>query len=236
VSFRDRLLATLRAIAPVFDEPGVMVIGSEVPNLLEESAAASLVVSQDVDVGVTLAAHASVKRLLPELVAFRPHDEEPSVLIPTDSELIEVNFVGIDPDGEIGDAFVFEDAELPLMVFGALSLLREREPVTAGGIRVPVPRPAGLVLEKLLSDRAGEKGERDLLVALGLLVVSEPSDLSELADQYADLEPELRHQVRSNLTLLSLLEPHPAMPDPRPERARIARLLHVLESREPGET
>jgi hypothetical protein len=52
VTFRDRLLGTLRRLQPVLDEPGVMVVGSEVPNLLEAEAAATLVVSQDVDIAV----------------------------------------------------------------------------------------------------------------------------------------------------------------------------------------
>jgi hypothetical protein len=39
VDFRSRLIATLRAVRPVLDEPGVLVLGSEVPNLLQEGAA-----------------------------------------------------------------------------------------------------------------------------------------------------------------------------------------------------
>jgi hypothetical protein len=39
VSFRDRLLATLRAARPILGAPGVLVIGSEVPNLLQPGAA-----------------------------------------------------------------------------------------------------------------------------------------------------------------------------------------------------
>jgi hypothetical protein len=55
VSFRTKLLATLREIEPVLVEPGVLVAGSEVPNLLEPGAASSLVVSQDVDIAVPVA-------------------------------------------------------------------------------------------------------------------------------------------------------------------------------------
>ena len=47
VAFRDRLIATIRAARPVLESPGVLVVGSEVPNLLEAGAAATLVVSQD---------------------------------------------------------------------------------------------------------------------------------------------------------------------------------------------
>jgi hypothetical protein len=52
VAFRDRLLATIRAARPVLEDPGVLVVGSEVPNLLEPGAAATLVVSQDLDISL----------------------------------------------------------------------------------------------------------------------------------------------------------------------------------------
>lgn len=45
MKFRDRLVGTLRCIRPLFDIPGVLVVGSEVPNLLEPGAASTLVVS-----------------------------------------------------------------------------------------------------------------------------------------------------------------------------------------------
>jgi len=41
VTFRDRLIATIRAARPVLESPGVLVIGSEVPNLLDRGAAAT---------------------------------------------------------------------------------------------------------------------------------------------------------------------------------------------------
>jgi hypothetical protein len=40
MDFRFRLLETLRAIRPVLEEPGVLIAGSEVPNLLEAGARA----------------------------------------------------------------------------------------------------------------------------------------------------------------------------------------------------
>ena len=52
VTFRDKLIGTLRLLQPILEEPGVLVIGSEVPNLLQPDAASTLVVSQDVDLGV----------------------------------------------------------------------------------------------------------------------------------------------------------------------------------------
>ena len=61
VSFRDRLVATLRAARALFEVEGVLVAGSEVPNLLEHGAAATLVVSQGVDIAVPVYAHAAVK-------------------------------------------------------------------------------------------------------------------------------------------------------------------------------
>jgi hypothetical protein len=41
VAFCDRLVATLRAVAPVLEEPGVLVVGSEVPNRELKHAARS---------------------------------------------------------------------------------------------------------------------------------------------------------------------------------------------------
>jgi hypothetical protein len=96
-----------------------------------------------------------------------------------------------------------------------------------------LPRPAGLLLEKLVSDRTGEKGERDLLVALGVLATSTAEDLDELDRLYRDLRPELRHAVRSNLTILSLLAPRSGMPDPQPRRGEVAALLRRLEAGDP---
>jgi hypothetical protein len=40
MTFRDRLIATIQAARPVLEDPGVLVVGSEVPNLLEPGAAA----------------------------------------------------------------------------------------------------------------------------------------------------------------------------------------------------
>jgi len=64
MTFRDRLLATIGASRAVLEEPGVLVVGSEVPNLLEAGAAATLVVSQDLDIGVPVDCHGAVKRHL----------------------------------------------------------------------------------------------------------------------------------------------------------------------------
>jgi hypothetical protein len=235
MAFRDRLLATISAARPVLEEPGVLVVGSEVPNLLEPGAAATLVVSQDLDVGVPVSCHAAVKRHLAEmLVGFQPSPKEPSVWTPRSPDLLEVNFVGIDPSRDPADAYVLEDDQLPLLVFGALSLVKAGAEIALAGTRVRVPRPAGLMLEKLVTDRTGEKGDRDLLVALGLLMTAGPADLDEFDAAYATLRPELCHAVRSNLTVLSLLEPRTGMPDPRPRRAAVAAVLRRLEQLEGG--
>jgi hypothetical protein len=84
-----------------------------------------------------------------------------------------------------------------------------------------------------VTDRTGEKGERDLLVALGVLRVSTSEDLDELESLYRRLRPELRHAVRSNLTILSLLAPRSGMPDPEPRRAEVAALLGRLAAADP---
>jgi hypothetical protein len=114
VRFRDRLLATLRAVQPILDVRGVLVAGSEVPNLLEVDAASTLVVSQDV-------------------------------------------------------------------------------------------------------------------VVAGLLAAMTASELDELERGYLGLPLELRHQVRSNLAILSLLDARHGMPDPRPQRVAVDALMHRLE-------
>ena len=200
VSFRDRLLATLRAVRLVLEEPGVLVVGSEVPNLLEKGA-----------------------------------EDEPSVWLPETDNLIEVNFIGMDPNGEPGEAYVLEDDELPLLVFGALSLVSEGPPVEVEGMRIPLPRRAGLILEKLVTERTGEKGQRDILVALGLLMSAGEDDLEELDENYAALAPVHRHAVQSNLTVLSLMNGVGGMPDPASQRHRVADLLARLEAVEERE-
>lgn len=226
--FRDRLIRTLTAAAPVLEVPGVVVIGSQVPNLLEPNAASTLVVSEDVDIGVPLAAHPFVKAALAQVRGFQPSKEEPSVWVPNGPELIELNFVGMGT-GDPLDTFVFEDPDLPLMVFGPLSFLSAGLVVDADGLRVPLPKTAGLLIEKLLTDRSAEKGDRDRLVVLGLLLVARPGDEEELVALYRDLPPDLQYATRSNLGVLSLMGPIAGMPDPTVHRAVVARLLERLE-------
>lgn len=233
MDFRSKLLATLRAIQPVLNEPGVMVVGSEVPNLLELDARSSLIVSEDVDIAVPICRHAEVKARLKQVLALTPSAEEPSVWVPQRAGLIEVNFIGMDSEQQRpGETFVFDDPELPLLVFAHLALLRPGRSVTAEGVTIPLPRPAGLIVEKLVTDRSGVKGDRDLLVVLGLILTSDVGDLDEVAQIYAALSDELRHSALSNLTLLSLLQPHPHMPDPRLHRQRVADLLQLLQATE----
>jgi hypothetical protein len=228
VTFRDRLIATIRAARPVLESPGVLVVGSEVPNLLEPGAAATLVVSQDLDVGVPVSAHGALRARLGELREFEPSADEPSVWTPRTAGLLELNFVGIDPAQDPAEAYVLDDDRLPLLVFGALSLVSRGGEVEIAGTRLALPRPAGLLLEKLVTDRTGEKGERDLLVALGVFAACTSGDLDELESLYRRLRPELRHAVRSNLTILSLIAPRSGMPDPEPRRAEVAALLRRL--------
>ena len=234
VAFRDRLVETIRAAGPVLETEGVLVVGSEVPNLLEPGAAATLTVSQDLNVGVPVDRHAAVKRRLGDLRAFEPSADEPSVWTPRSPDLLELNFVGMDPAQDPAEAYVLEDDRLPLLVFGALSLVVAGARIDVEGTRLSLLRPAGLLLEKLITDRTGEKGERDLLVALALLATAGPRDLDELEQAYRRLRPELRHAVRSNLTILSLLAPWDGMPDPRPWRAEVAVLMRRLEAVDSG--
>lgn len=233
MTFRDRLLATLRAVEPILGVPGVLVAGSEVPNLLETDAAATLVVSQDVDLAIPVAVHEEVKARLDQITRLVPSSDEPSVWIPRPEapDLIEVNFIGLDPAIiEPSDTYEKEDRRLPLMVFGPLSLLSAGRVIEIDGLRIPLPQPAGLALEKLVSDRTGEKGDRDLLVVAGLLISMASSDLDQLEVLYRRLPVELRHQVRSNLSILSLLDARPGMPDPRARRSVVDALLRRLET------
>lgn len=235
MTFRDRLIATIRAARPVIELPEVLIIGSEVPNLLQPGAAATLVVSLDLDIGVPVHRHGAVKERIGELVEFVPSAEEPSVMTPRSPHLLEVNFVGMDSEQDPADVYVFEDDRLPLLVFGGLALVRPGPTIEVEGVRVRLPRTAGLLLEKLVTDRTGEKGERDLLVALGLLMAASPADLDEMDAMDRHLKPELRHAVRSNLTLLSLMEPRTGMPDPRPWRVEVGALLRRLDAGERDE-
>lgn len=151
---------------------------------------------------------------------------------PDASELIEVKFIGIAPAIiEPIDTYEKADDPLPLMVFGPLSLLAAGPVVELEGLRIPLPRPAGLALEKLVSDRTGEKGDRDLLVVAGLLMRMVSTDFDQLERSFRGLSDELRHQVLSNLSILSLLDARPGMPDPRPQRATVDALLQRLGKR-----
>jgi hypothetical protein len=231
LTFRERLLATLRAVEAVLEVPGVLVAGSEVPNLLEVDAASTLVVSQDVDLAIPVAVHDDVKARLDRITRLLPSADEPSVWVPRPeaSELIEVNFIGLDPAIlDPIDTYEKPDDRLPLMVFGPLSLLSAGTIVEIDGLRIPLPHAAGLALEKLVSDRTGEKGDRDLLVVAGLLAQMKAHELDEVERLYRTLSAELRHQVRSNLSILSLLDARPGMPDPRPQRPAVDALLQRL--------
>ncbi len=57
-----------------------------------------------------------------------------------------------------------------------------------------------------------------------------PADLDQFERAYLGRSAELRHQVRSNLSILSLLEARPGMPDPAPPPA-VDGLLRRLEAR-----
>ncbi len=228
--FRERLLGSLRAVQPVLDVKGVLVGGSQVPNLLEPEAAATLVVSQDVDLVVPVERHGEVKAALELLRDYSPSSDEPSVWIPRSANLLEVNFIGRDAALTVtAETYVFEDDRLPLLVFGLLSLLEEGSTLELLNLRVPLPRPAGLALEKLLTERGGLKGERDLLVALGLLLTSGATDLDELGAGFRALERGQKDAVLGNLSVLSLMKRLPEMPDPTRARDRVARLVRHLE-------
>ncbi|MGH9384766.1 MAG: hypothetical protein ACRD2N_10815 [Vicinamibacterales bacterium] len=231
MTFRDRLLATLRQLRPVLEEPGILVIGSEVPNLLQPNAASTLVISQDVDLAVPVDELERVKRRLRDVVGLVPSTDEPSVYVPTSPNLIEANFLGLDRRiSDASETYVLDDPELPLMVFGPVGLLRPGPVVTIEGLRLTLPRPADLMAEKLLTDRTGEKGARDLLVVAGLLATSGEAELNEFVSVAGSLTLEARHAIVSGLTVLSLMDGRDGMPDPAPHRESIAALIRRLEA------
>lgn len=88
MAFRDRLVATIRAARAVLEAEGVLVVGSEVPNLLEPGAAATLIVSQHLDIGVPVDRHAQVKPRLSGLRAFAPSADEPCGPFQPDDPLV----------------------------------------------------------------------------------------------------------------------------------------------------
>lgn len=233
MTFRDRLLATLERLRPVLEEPGVLIVGSEVPNLLQPQAASTLVVSQDVDVAIPVARIDVVKLRLRQVRDLVPSEEEPSVYVPTSPALIEANFLGLDDRiRDASETYVFDDPELPLMVFGPLGLIRPGPVVHVGDLRIPLPGIAGLMAEKLLTDRTGEKGARDLLVVAGLLAMSAPPDAEAFVRLVRSLPPESRHAIRSALTVVSLMTAQAGMPDPVSMRGRVTELLERLEERD----
>ena len=208
-----------------------MVGGSQVPNLLQPNAASTLVVSQDVDLVVPVRSHEEVREVLSRMSGYAPSPAEPSVWLPADPECLEINFIGRDPDlRESADSYVLDDARLPLLVFGLLGFLREGMTVETEGVRARLPRPAGLLAEKLLTERTGLKGERDLLVALGLLMHSSDADLNEFAELYDGLPQESQTLILSSLAVLSRLRPQSGMPDPERGRELVDVLLARLHS------
>jgi hypothetical protein len=233
VTFRDRLIATLARLRPVIEEPGVLIVGSEVPNLLQPQAASTLVVSQDVDLAIPVDRIDAIKTRLRHVRDLVPSEHEPSVYVPTSPELIEANFLGLDTRiRDAGETYVLDDPELPLMVFGPLGLIRPGPVVNVGDLRIPLPGVAGLMAEKLLTDRTGEKGARDLLVVAGLLAVATPGDAEAFVHLVRSLPPESRHAIRSALTVLSLMPGQGGMPDPVAMRSRVMELLTRTEERD----
>jgi hypothetical protein len=231
VTFRDRLLATLRALEPVLSEPGVMIVGSEVPNLMQPAAASTLVVSMDVDIAVPVDRVREVKARLRHVRGLVASADEPSVFVPTSDSLIEANFLGLDRTiRDAAQTYVLDDPDLPLMVFGPLGRLRPGPVVEIDGLGVPLPNVADLILEKLMTDRTGEKGVRDLLVVAGLLAVTTETDVDAVVSGAADLPNDVRYAVRSGLTVLSLMAGVRDMPDPSAVRGQLTRLLDRIEA------
>jgi hypothetical protein len=171
-----------------------------------------------------------VKNRLAEVRDLVPSSEEPSVYVPAAPELIEANFLGLDPRiRDASETYVLEDAELPLMVFGPLGLLRPGPVLELEGLRIPLPRAGDLIAEKLLTDRTEEKGVRDLLVVAGMLVIITDDDIDELVRVAAGLTPEARYALCSSLSVLSLMEGRAGMPNPVLVRETVRTVLSRIE-------
>jgi hypothetical protein len=115
----------------VLQHPGVLIVGSEVPNLLQPDAASTLVVSQDVDLAVAVDQLQSIKPLLRQVRDLVPSVEEPSVFVPKSPELIEAKLLGLDPAVRDPRAHTFRShPECVLFVDEArLSMVASREPI-----------------------------------------------------------------------------------------------------------
>src|SRR4051794_12285 len=72
------------------------------------------------------------------------------------------------------------DRESVFLRFGPLSLLSEGPSLEIDGLHIPMPRPSGVAVEKLIADRSGEKGNRDLLVLAGLLCHMSETDVAHV--------------------------------------------------------
>lgn len=121
-----------------------MVGGSQVPNLLQPDAAATLVVSHDVDLVVPVAAHRQVRDALARVTGYQPSAAEPSVWLPDDPQRLEINFIGRDPSmRETADSYVLEDT----MLLGNLAVLSLMQPLPG----MPDPTRGRAAVEALLT-------------------------------------------------------------------------------------
>ena len=68
--------------------------------------------------------HAAIKARLQAARELKQSPDEPTVWLPTNPDLLEVNLIGMDTAQRPGETYVFEDDEMPLLVFGHLSLER----------------------------------------------------------------------------------------------------------------
>ncbi len=220
------LLETVKAARSLIEIPDVLVVGSQVPNLMQPTGSDLLVVSRDLDLAVTRQAIPDVKACLPTLTHFAPSSSEPAVLLPKSGNLLEVNLLGLDRDCE--RSYIREDPDLPLVFFGSLSLLKTGPRLVIAGVTVQLPECASLLLEKLATERSGRKGDRDLLVAAGLLgLMRQPEiDRFELLATCAD--EELRYHIVSNLAILSMLPDVEGMPSAAARRQEISDLVRRL--------
>lgn len=197
--FRDKLLATVKALLPALGKDG-WIVGSEVPNLhllARRPRARGLFVSEDVDVAFSRRATAHRIRRLP---GWKAAPQQPSVLLPKDaSRHIEINLLRLDPDLPLDEAAV--DREGGFVAFGTLNLLRP-ERIRIGGFYLPVASLASIAVEKLATARSGPKGLRDLEVAFLAIRLLDAEGRKEVAREVRALPEEFRRHAAANAAAL----------------------------------
>ncbi|HPG30593.1 MAG TPA: hypothetical protein PKY81_14515 [bacterium] len=202
--FKKKLLNTLSILKKI---PEIIIIGSEVPNILSLSNDiddSNLFVSQDIDIGIPVKLADNVKFYLTYLEQYYTKSIfEPSVFLPNTEEYLEINFLGIDKRlYNFDEVYIYDNDNLSFMVFGNLSLI-ESQRIIVDGNELNIAEPISLIFEKLLSERNYIKIERDLyVVALLLKNVSIDYLKNRISEISKKLDKERKLLILDNLILM----------------------------------